>query len=62
MVYRLTNNYHSFLYLAKDLVKGLLTIDPNKRLTVRQALEHPFIVSYEIIKILIYIFIFKNIY
>jgi len=32
---------------AKDLVKGLLTVDPNKRLTVRQALEHPFIVGNE---------------
>ncbi|ORX87642.1 Pkinase-domain-containing protein [Anaeromyces robustus] len=32
---------------AKDLVKGLLTIDPDKRLNVLQALQHPFIVGHE---------------
>jgi serine/threonine protein kinase len=28
---------------AKDVVRGLLTFDPDKRLTARQALEHPWI-------------------
>lgn len=28
---------------AKDLVRGLLTVDPAKRLTVEQALEHPWV-------------------
>ena len=26
---------------AKDLIRGMLTVDPNRRLTVDQALEHP---------------------
>ena len=28
---------------AKDLVKKMLTLDPNKRITVDEALEHPWI-------------------
>lgn len=28
---------------AKDLIRGLLTVDHNKRLTVQQALEHPWL-------------------
>lgn len=28
---------------AKDLVKGLLEIDPAKRLSVEKALEHPWV-------------------
>ena len=28
---------------AKDLIRGLLTLDPRKRLTVDQALEHPWL-------------------
>ncbi|KAL6616999.1 Pkinase-domain-containing protein [Neocallimastix sp. 'constans'] len=35
---------------AKDLIKGLLTIDPNKRLNVKQALKHPFITGYKDVK------------
>jgi len=30
-----------FLMVAKELIRGLLTVDPNRRLTVDQALEHP---------------------
>ena len=28
---------------AKDLIKGLLTVQPNKRLAAAQALQHPWI-------------------
>jgi calcium/calmodulin-dependent protein kinase (CaM kinase) II/calcium/calmodulin-dependent protein kinase I len=30
---------------AKDLIRGLLTVDPEKRLTVEQALAHPWCVK-----------------
>lgn len=28
---------------AKDLIRGLLTLNPSKRLTVQQALQHPWV-------------------
>lgn len=28
---------------AKDLIRGMLTVDPQKRLTVQQCLEHPWL-------------------
>ena len=28
---------------AKDLIRGMLTVDPEKRLTVQQCLEHPWL-------------------
>lgn len=31
------------LYLARDMIKKLLEKDPNKRITVKQAIAHPFI-------------------
>ncbi len=30
---------------AKDLIRGLLTVDPHKRLTVEQALAHPWLMA-----------------
>ncbi|KAJ3370372.1 hypothetical protein GGF31_004203 [Allomyces arbusculus] len=31
---------------AKDFIRGLLMLDPNERMTARQALEHPWLVQY----------------
>ena len=35
-------------YSARDLLRGLLCVDPNKRMTVRQALTHPWIEGEEV--------------
>ena len=32
-----------FCFLAIDLIKKLLTVDPKKRITVEEALQHPWI-------------------
>lgn len=32
-----------FYFLAIDLIKKLLTVDPKKRITVDEALQHPWI-------------------
>ncbi len=41
----LKNNFHFmlFYFLAIDLIKKLLTVDPNKRISVDEALQHPWI-------------------
>jgi serine/threonine protein kinase len=39
------NKWGAISDFAKDLVSGLLQIDPSRRLTVRQALGHPWIVQ-----------------
>jgi len=43
MVFPLRNNYKTFL--ALDLLKKFLTFDPTKRITIDQALEHPYLAN-----------------
>jgi len=39
--------YNLFFIEARDLIKGLLTRNPKKRLTVDQALKHPWLAKAE---------------
>ncbi len=34
---------HSYLFVGIDLIRQLLTVDPKKRLSVSEALKHPWL-------------------
>lgn len=43
MIVLITSQPAHFIVLALDLVKKLLVVDPSKRLTTEEALEHPWL-------------------
>lgn len=61
MAILIDNNFYNFSEDPKDLIRKCLVVDPVKRITVGEVLQHPFfntVVSSEKIKTNVYIFQF----